>query len=138
MLMREGAIVFHGPRGELPGYLRGLGFLPPLQHQQQQPQANEKAEGEGKGDAAVPDLADWIVELLTFPARRHRKDLAAAAAAAATSSSAAVAAAPGDAGAAAPPAPSPPLTTAGLASAWRAHPLFAALMAGADDAAATS
>ena len=29
LLMREGAVVYHGPRASLPGYLAGLGFAPP-------------------------------------------------------------------------------------------------------------
>jgi ABC-type multidrug transport system ATPase subunit len=58
MLQREGAIVFHGPRDALPGYLRGLGFFPP------------RAGGEEGGGG---DEADWLAEFLTFPAARHKK-----------------------------------------------------------------
>ena len=56
LLQREGAIVYHGERGALPGYLRGLGFLVPRA-------------GEGE------DEADWLSEFLTFPGTRHTKDV---------------------------------------------------------------
>jgi hypothetical protein len=52
MLQREGAIVFHGARGALPGHMRAMGFLPPRA-------------GEGE------DEADWLAEWLTFPGARQ-------------------------------------------------------------------
>ena len=92
ILLREGAVVYHGARDALPGYLRGLGFLLPT-----------AAAGEDNAE----DLADWLSELLTFPTRRHAKDLAREGAVGAADAAA------------------PPLTTAALVAAWRASPLRA-------------
>lgn len=149
MLMREGAIVYHGPLIQLRSYLTGLGFLPPPERTQQQRDASNDASiaatvtADASNDPAAAastfsspkplDLADWVVELLTFPERRHHKDLAllqgqgqeldggTGAELSSTSNR-----------------PSPPVTTAALAAAWRAHPLFEALMAGAGGSAAAA
>ena len=55
LLMREGTVVYHGPRVELPGYLTSLGFTPP----------SLDAE-----DGA--DVADWLVDLLASPTKSLR------------------------------------------------------------------
>ena len=52
LLMREGTVVYHGPRTELPAYLRGLGFSLPEDH-----------------DAEAADLADWLTEFLASPTK---------------------------------------------------------------------
>ena len=129
ILLREGAVVYHGAREELPGYLRGLGFLLPAA-------AGTEAAGEGE-----EDLADWLSELLTYPLRRHAKDVAREAGGLAGGSSAGglslrlpASASAGELSAAstpsAPPSaastPSaPPLTTTAMAAAWAASPLRA-------------
>lgn len=59
LLLREGSVVYHGPRKQLPGYLSGLGFTPPTA---------------GEDDTA--DIADWLVELLASPTKLLRKQLA--------------------------------------------------------------
>ena len=134
MLQREGAIVYHGAREALPGYLRGLGFRPPRA-------------GEGE------DEADWLAEWLTFPVARHGKDVereggagnavegggegvglpldrgdgGGGNAATALTGSAPAPPPPATAAAAAAPPPPPPFTTPALAVAWEAAPLRAEL-----------
>ena len=116
VLLREGAVVFHGPRESLRPYLSDLGFAPPEED------VGAAGEALGAGDApirtqpssgyvAAPptggtlDLADWLVSFLTSPG-------AAAVEAAAHN----------------PTGVKPPSTTSALASAWAASPLFAAQM----------
>lgn len=143
ILLREGAVVFHGAREELPGYLRGLGYLLPAAAGASASAiaATGGVEEEGSG-AGEEDLADWLSELLTFPHRRHAKDVAreAAAASSATASvglslsgsSGDLTGAPtADATASTPPSSTspaitlrtPPLTTAAMVEAWLASPL---------------
>jgi ABC-type multidrug transport system ATPase subunit len=61
ILMREGAVVYHGARDALRGYCAGLGFRVPTAD---------------AGEAGAEDMADWLAEMITFPARRHAKDVA--------------------------------------------------------------
>ena len=131
LLQREGAVVFHGERSALPGYLRGLGFLPPRA-------------GEG-----LEDEADWLAEFLTFPGLRHGKDVEReqAAGGAAGGGDVGLPLEGGGAGAPLPPPPEkaaaerpgPPLTTPALVAAWEASPLRAArdAVAAAAEKAAT-
>ncbi len=122
LLLREGAVVFHGPRASLPSYLAGLGFSPPP----------EDAGGAAAAPAAL-DFADWVLAMLTDPAATRRKDAAGALLRPSSSE--------GDlhaAGGALPPAATlpagddaaQPSSTAALAAAWRASAAFAAQMGG--------
>lgn len=96
LLMREGAVVYHGPREALPGYLSGLGFTPPRDV-----------------DAESADMADWLVDLLASPTVVLRK--AAAAKSAASSPDLAVLEDFGTS----------PRTTAALVEAWTGSALCA-------------
>ena len=113
ILLREGAVVYHGAREELPAYLRGQGFLLPAA-------AGTEAGGEGE-----EDLADWLSELLTYPLRRHAKDVAREGGGSAGGGLSLRLPASGELGAAAPTPSAPPLTTAAMAAAWQASPLRA-------------
>jgi hypothetical protein len=75
ILLREGAEIYHGPIAFLPGYLRELGFLPPaaIPHEPDEDGSNLQA-GTHPAESAF-DLADWLSEWVTYPSRRHRKDL---------------------------------------------------------------
>ncbi len=55
MLMRDGAIVYHGPRPELPGYLEGLGFLPPAAMAAGRARQNSDSHKDGKDGKDVKD-----------------------------------------------------------------------------------
>ena len=131
ILMREGAVIYHGPRVDLAGYMTGLGFLLPPSEASEE---NDDAE----------DLADWLSELVTFPERRHHKDLARIERAAAEATTPAMglsinASLPssvesrGDASTTTnkPVSPSalspnsPPMTTEAFKAAWMASPLRA-------------
>ena len=96
LLMREGAVVYHGPRQELPAYLRGLGFTPPVDM-----------------DSEAADMADWLVDLLASPTVVLRKAAADVAKVSTASLSTLE-----DFGSA-------PRTTAALVSAWTASDLCA-------------
>lgn len=141
--MREGAIIYHGALADLPGYLRGLGYLPPGLHTHHgsgveretslgagdgegsspQPQTGTGQQGEDACDEDEGDLADWVTEWATFPARRLAKDMRRRTHGAALGGTAAAAGGDGK------PAPT---TTAELVAAWVAHPLYAAMLVSAD------
>ena len=151
ILLREGAVVYHGAREALPGYLRGQGFLLPAAAgtgASAEGAAGAGAGGSGSGSGSgsgagegegEEDLADWLSELLTYPLRRHAKDVAREAAGGGGGGGGAVgltlSVSAGDLGAAAAssaPAPAPaqaprapPLTTAAMTEAWLASPLRA-------------
>jgi hypothetical protein len=66
ILMREGRIVYHGPRTALPPYMAGIGFPPPLPP----PAAATRASSEGGGapaEVAGEDTADWLLSVITHP-----------------------------------------------------------------------
>ena len=120
MILREGAMIYHGPLVELPSYLRGIGFMPPdlISHH-----ASQEAGDSTSSPTRLPhdtsravsadddlDLADWLTEWATFPARRHRKDLARLGQSTSTGSAA-------------------PVTTAELVAAWTKHPLYTTMLA---------
>ena len=141
LLMREGAVVYHGAREALPGYLRGLGFLPPCETAEGPTTVSGSAEG---SSPASLDLADWLLQMLSDPAAMRRAETAArlpssrgsegnlAEQRLSGSSSApnleAVAAVGAEGGASGEGQPGLPATTAALAAAWRASPAFAAQM----------
>jgi ABC-type multidrug transport system permease subunit len=112
ILMREGHVVYHGPRTALLGYFRGLGFHPPppVSHAQQSAAAGKKEEA-GAAVSAVEegamDTADWLAEILAFPHRTHERDLAR------------VRATPGGEALVAA-SPAPPLEPQAMADAWAA------------------
>jgi ABC-type multidrug transport system ATPase subunit len=130
LLLMEGRVVYHGPREELPGYLRGLGFaLPPTAADGGAGGSDHGHGGHGShghGHHGHHDFADWLTELLTHPAKTQQATLRQQALQGPGQS-------PSE-GQQSPAAPSPPLTTAALADAWAAHPLSARLMEGADAA----
>jgi hypothetical protein len=182
VLLREGAVVYHGPLPCLPEYLRGLGFLPPVvaaHHNAaselssasqvdatpapptsappdtpaQESDTRQTAvttatnDGQEEEEEEEDDLADWVAEWVTFPAKRHKKDLAKQLrrqrghdAGTRVTGDDDVKALPGtERGAAAflddasmHGPPGPPTTTAALVAAWHAHPLYAALVAPPD------
>jgi hypothetical protein len=71
ILMREGAVAYHGPREALPSYVSRLGFhppaaLPPL------PLARGTSDGSSSA-AAHEDIADWLTELMTHPHKVYRR-----------------------------------------------------------------
>ena len=101
LLMREGAVVFHGPRTELPGYLTGLGFTPPI------------------ADDDSSDMADWLVDLLASPTSLLRKTVNSKASQAKLSSADLTALAAEEFG-------SVPRTTAALVAAWTGSAICAA------------
>lgn len=70
LLLREGRVVFHGPREAVPAYMAGIGFPPP-----------SPAMG-APGAAAEEDVADWLLSVITHPHGAHAKARAAADAAA--------------------------------------------------------
>ncbi len=122
MLLREGTVVYHGPRTELPAYLAGLGFTPP-----------EAA------DEASSDVADWLVELLASPSVVLKRQAAAAAGRSAWQLASSASA--GDLAAASTAslgalAPGAPRTTAALAAAWTGSALCTQRREAADAAAA--
>ena len=103
LLMREGAVVYHGPRKALPGYLSALGFKPPGD-------ANH-------ADDSTVDMADWLVELLASPTKLLKKQLQTSSAAKG-GASAADGLATGDSQVALADLGSSPRTTADLVAAW--------------------
>ena len=117
MLLREGAVVYHGPRVDLPGYLRGLGYSPPSAASARAavtagasaPTAATSMLAGGDGgatdDVVSLDIADWLVQLLSSP----EKLLAISGAAADDDDAEGVKAS----------RESVPTTTAALAAAWR-------------------
>jgi len=164
ILLREGAVVYHGPRESVGPYLGGLGYRPPQEAGAIQRQPSNISSGpSGRGEAGVAggaapagaegagdmDFADWLVELLTHPSHTYKKGLEGDKADTPT----ATVSAPGAAGAAsAGSAPSavaitvasttragdylttPPVTTELLVEAWRASPLCAAQLRSAAEA----
>ena len=82
VLLREGRIVYHGPREALPPYMAGIGFPPPVSVPALLPALGTSAapeqeeEGEGK-----EDVADWLLSVITHPHGAYLKAKAAAAAA---------------------------------------------------------
>ena len=116
ILLREGAVVYHGARESLPGYLSGLGFHVPTA---------------SAGEEGAEDLADYLAELITFPKRRHEKDLARVAALAdAAEPLVGLPLSPSSgtlddaaSGAELPTKSQPPLTTEEMVAAWQAAPL---------------
>jgi ABC-type multidrug transport system ATPase subunit len=130
ILLREGAVVFHGAREELPGYLRSLGYLLPAAAGASASASAASGAVEGSG-AGEEDLADWLSELLTYPQRRHAKDVAREAAAGSSAVGLSLSGSTGDLSGAATTAAitttvrTPPLTTAAMAEAWLASPLRA-------------
>ena len=92
ILLREGRIVYHGPREALPPYMAGIGFPPPIA-----PPApialppagtatRAASDGTSAESAAPPqeDVADWLLSVITHPHGAHMKAKASAAAAAAS------------------------------------------------------
>ena len=103
IVLREGALVYHGSLPGLPVYLRSLGFLPPnLEARREEvassvtphPRASQSAvEDAGAAQSSLAaqsptvetaaagededdeDLADWVAAWVTYPARRHREDV---------------------------------------------------------------
>lgn len=175
VLLREGAVVYHGLRDALPGYLQSLGFHPPAEQVVPPggflttpnlsasadpsapptslslaapggaPTARQSSMGGADGSGVKVDIADWLVDLISEPARIWRKGAAEAAGSGSPGTglghkSASVSS--DLAGASGLPLPSPvngngavdadipisgpvpPLTTAALAEAWRASDLF--------------
>jgi ABC-type multidrug transport system ATPase subunit/ABC-type multidrug transport system permease subunit len=106
LLMREGSVVYHGSRKELPDYLTGLGFVPP--------------QGDTESDA---DMADWLVDLLASPTKLLKKQKASAANAstanlALTNSESSSALKPSESSVALEELGTAPRTTAALSAAW--------------------
>ena len=101
LLMREGAVVYHGPRKQLPAYVTALGFKPPGD-------ANH-------ADDSTVDMADWLVELLASPTKLLKKQLLAAKGGVSTADGLAGA---GDSHAALVDLGTAPRTTADLVAAW--------------------
>ena len=108
VLLREGAVVYHGPTAELPAYLRGLGFRPPVLLVPENTSllpgggasgiAREESAsstsstsgaaaaisagaGSGGGGAINADMCDWLVDWLTAPKKLWQRDEQAARAA---------------------------------------------------------
>lgn len=128
VLLRDGAEIYHGPRSELRSYIAGLGFLPPpdvtLHGLDGAVLPGPALDGSGANKSApvadspssAADLADWVSEWVTFPARRHQKDGVARSA---------------PEGSASPQSQrrDPPTTTDALVRAWKSHALYAAQQA---------
>jgi ABC-type multidrug transport system ATPase subunit len=116
MLLREGSVVYHGPRTELPGYLAALGFTPP-----------------GAADEASSDMADWLVELLASPGavlkRQRASGRSAAQLAYSASTDALLASNASTASLGSVWDEDVPRTTAALAAAWAGSAICAARMA---------
>jgi len=132
ILMREGAIVYHGSRKELPAYLSSLGFKPPTLEEAAAALTSTGSKGSSMNLAASADietvvaspvtstsgaedrgkeslsldLADWLIQLLANP------ELVASAAGSASASNSA----------------SIPTTTAALKEAWKSSSQFKAMM----------
>lgn len=117
VLLREGCVVYHGPRAALRGYFASLGFAPPAESGAQAHHAasqsasagaaagHSSAGGHATGHAAQgpnADLADWLVSLLSSPQAVWEQQLKSQSQH--KSSSVAV---------------TPPVTTDALAAAWR-------------------
>jgi energy-coupling factor transporter ATP-binding protein EcfA2 len=104
LLMREGSVVYHGARKELPGFLSGLGFTLPG----------------GGGESESADIADWLVELLASPTKLLKKQVMSSkgstAALAGSESSAALL--PSESSVALDELGKAPRTTAELSQAW--------------------
>lgn len=145
IVLREGALVYHGSLPGLPVYLRGLGFFPPnLEARRDVPvvasatphplaspsavedvNASQCAQSPTDGTAAAvsededeEDLADWVAAWVTYPARRHREDverLRRQQQSDARASAGVIQVA--DLGA----ATTPPFSTPALVSAWQSH-----------------
>jgi ABC-type multidrug transport system ATPase subunit/ABC-type multidrug transport system permease subunit len=105
LLMREGAVVYHGPRKTLPGYLSGLGFTPP---------------GDAAGEDNTADVADWLVELLASPTKLIKKQIMAAKT---TDASKPDGLASMDSSVALAELANMPRTTADLVDAWTSSPI---------------
>lgn len=89
ILLREGAVVYHGPRASVSPYLRGLGYACPGEEDSIRRQASSARSGSasaaggdagagtggGAGGATGSDVADWLTEWLTHPATTYYKDL---------------------------------------------------------------
>lgn len=69
LLLREGRVVFHGPREALPLYMTSIGFTPPASlmfsaaHAAEQMGSTATA---STGDS-TEDIADWIIKVITQP-----------------------------------------------------------------------
>lgn len=168
IMLREGAVVYHGPRTSVAPYLRGLGYACPGEEDSIRRQASSArsgssatagdaagagsgAGGGGGSGASGSDVADWLTEWLTHPATTYYKDIVGDAAssgiASPTAGIAQLSPSPSSAlspvsadGEVAPPMSPPaasaaasaahvPFTTGDLVKAWKASPMFAALMA---------
>jgi ABC-type multidrug transport system ATPase subunit len=138
LLMREGAVVYHGARAALPAYFAGLGFTPP-------PEEAGRGGGGGGGSgggsggggsssdsgsaaATAPnpsglDFADWVLAMLSDPTATQRSDAAARLRPSGSEGDLRAAAAEEEGDAALP------TSTAALAAAWRGSAAFAAQMA---------
>ena len=84
IMMREGSIVYHGPRDAIPGYMASLGFEPPHAHPALPapdgaggvPLAREVSAGTAAAAApAVVDMADYLTEFLTHPHKVYRRQV---------------------------------------------------------------
>lgn len=90
LMLREGAVVYHGSREDLPQYVTGLGYYPPTASHGVE-RARSAPEGSGTGvlaptgaggaTAAAVDIADWLVEFLTHPSHAWKAGFDAAVAA---------------------------------------------------------
>ena len=77
ILLREGRIVYHGPREALPPYMAGIGFAPPSVA----PTLSLTREASASASAAQEDVADWLLSVITHPHGAYLKAKAAATAA---------------------------------------------------------
>ena len=119
ILLRDGAVVYHGPRLALPDYLRELGFFPPAVWSLHETaggsctsQTHDLESVVELEDLSANDLADWLSEWITHPKRRHRKDLRLRGETDLTGLI-------------------PPLTTDELVRSWKSHHLYLSLIAAA-------
>jgi len=85
IMLREGSVIYHGPRAELGRYASSIGFQPPTTTgpvavgATKAERAISAAEAPGGEGAVNMDMADWLVEMLANPAATWRKGQAAGA-----------------------------------------------------------
>ena len=123
ILLREGAVLYHGPTQDLPDYLRGLGYAPPTVAQARAAMGGGSSSSSSSSTAllrATPsatsslalslDLADWLLQFLSDPAAVQGEEARGWGVGSAT-------------------APPPPTSTAALSAAWKGSAAFSRLMA---------
>lgn len=160
VLLREGCVVYHGPKESIPTHFASLGFVTPSLPEVHpsgpdaaapSPLSSPSTAAAAATSAAATggmDLADWCTDMLNNPLAAYLRGMKAATAAAAAAPSPTATSSSASADAVSPlaivPAAAPstvslpanaPISTEVLAAMWKASPLYAAQMSAPPSAA---